>query len=416
MRRVFLVSVLILGLTAVVEPYEPREPHALHEPHELHEPDEPFAEPDLAPIFDALYNLDYPEALAAARAATVAAPNDPTAYRALAEVLWLQMLFLRGGATVDHYIGEVEQTQFSLPKPPAALAAEFNGAVDRAIALSEAALKKRPRDPQALFDRGAAWAHRAAFIGSIEGSITRAFGAARRSYDSHETVLEIAPQRADANLVVGTYRYAVSTLGVASRLFAYIAGFGGGRERGISMIETAARSSQGATQADALFALVLIYSREGRHADAVNVLRDLEHRYPRNRLLVLEEGAALIRAGHADTADAVLTAGLARLESDPRPRVPGEKAFWLYKRGLARLNWNHRPQAVIDLDAALAAGPVGWVEGRIHVTRGQLADVDGRRPAAIAEYRKAVDLCSRFNDPVCVADARKYTRKPFALQ
>jgi len=104
------------------------------------------------------------------------------------------------------------------------------------------------------------------------------------------------------------------------------------------------------------------------------------------------------------------------LVGDPRRPVPGEKAFWLYKRGLARLNWNHRPQSVIDLDAALAAGPVGWVEGRIHVTRGQLADVDGRRPAAVGEDRKAIDLFSRFNDPVCVADARKYTRKPFALQ
>lgn len=402
MRHALLIGLMLVGLAA---------PHEPHEPYEPRQPHEPFSE-----IFDALYNLDYPDALSRARAATAAAPNDPTAHRALAEVLWLQMLFLRGGATVDHYIGEVTQTQFSLPKPPAELSNEFNGAVDKAIALSEAALRARPRDPQALFDRGAAWAHRAAYIGSIEGSITRAFGAARKSYDSHETVLEIAPQRADANLVVGTYRYAVSTLGVATRMFAYLAGFGGGRERGISMIETAAKGSSGATQADALFALVLIYSREGRHNDAVTVLRDLERRYPRNRLLVLEEGAALIRAGHADTADAVLTAGLAKLETDPRPRVQGEKGFWLYKRGLARLNWNHRPQSATDLDAALAAGPVGWVEGRIHVTRGQLADVDGKRPVALAEYKKAIDLCSRFNDPVCVADARKFTRRAFALQ
>src|SRR6187549_2515861 len=105
------------------------------------------------------------------------------------------------------------------------------------------------------------------------------------------------------------YRYAISTFALPTRIVAYIAGFGGGKERGIQMVEAA--SQRGFEQADALFALAVIYSREGRHYDAVLKLRELERRYPRNRLLVLEEGAALIRAGRADTADGVLTAGLA---------------------------------------------------------------------------------------------------------
>jgi hypothetical protein len=112
----------------------------------------------------------------------------------------------------------------------------------------------------------------------------------------------------------------------------------------------------------------------------------------------------------------VLTDGLAALDADRRPRFPGEQAFWLYKRGLARLNWNHRPQSAADLDAAMAAGPVGWVRGRIHVTRGQLADVAGRRADALAEYRQAADLCGRFNDPACVSEARQFMRRAFALQ
>lgn len=371
--------------------------------------------PELTTIFDPLYNLDYPEALAKARALTKARPNDPAAFRGLAEVLWLQMLFLRGGATVDHYIVKVEQKQFDLPKPPAELAAEFNSAVDKAIALSEAALRTQPKNAQALFDRGAAWAQRAAYVGSIEGSITGAFGPARRAFDSHERVLELAPTRPDANLVVGTYRYAVSTLGPVTRMFAYLAGFGGGRERGISMIEVAAKAP-GLVQADALFALVLIYSREGRHADAVTVLRELERRYPRNRLLKLEEGAALIRAGHADTAETVLSAGLAALDDDRRPRTPGEKALWLYKRALSRLNQNHQAPSATDAAAALAAEPVGWVRGRIHVILGQLADLAGRRNDALKEYRQAAQLCSQFNDPACSAEAGRFSKRAFALQ
>ena len=60
---------------------------------------------------------------------------------------------------------------------------------------------------------------------------------------------------------------------------------------------------------------------------------------------MLEEGAAAIRAGHADEADAALTRGLAAFEEDTRPKIPGEHALWLYKRGLARLNLNHPADA-----------------------------------------------------------------------
>jgi hypothetical protein len=67
------------------------------------------------------------------------------------------------------------------------------------------------------------------------------FKAARRAYDEHETVLELDPSRKDAGLIVGTYRYIVSTLSLPMRMMAYVAGFGGGRERGIQTLrETAA--------------------------------------------------------------------------------------------------------------------------------------------------------------------------------
>jgi hypothetical protein len=365
-------------------------------------------------VFNLAYNLDYPQALAEAKRFTVERPNDPTAYRALATVVWLEMVFRRGAASIDHYLDKVTETQFDVPKPPADLDAEFHKAIDKAIALSDANVAARPNDPQALFDSGSAWALQGAYAAAVQGSITGAFKAARHAFNAHERVLELAPQRVEANLVVGSYRYAVSTFGVATRLLAYMAGFGGGREKGISMIELAAR--QGISQNDARFALAVIYSREGRHADAVKELRELQRRFPRNRLLVLEEGAALIRAGHADEASGVLTAGLATLEKDTRPRFPGERALWLYKRGLARINWNHQTDAATDLNAALGAEPVGWVRGRIHVGMGKLADLAGDRKKALAEYAEAATICGKSNDPACESEAARYRKRPFALQ
>ena len=65
------------------------------------------------------------------------------------------------------------------------------------------------------------------------------FKAARRAYDEHEQVLQLDPARKDAELVVGTYRYVVSTLSLPLRMMAYVAGFGGGRERGIQALTEA---------------------------------------------------------------------------------------------------------------------------------------------------------------------------------
>ena len=115
------------------------------------------------------------------------------------------------------------------------------------------------------------------------------FRGARRAFDEHEKVLELDSNRKDAGLVIGTYRYIVSTLSLPMRMMAYVVGFGGGRDRGIGMLqETAAQG--GESQTDALFALVLVYNRERQFDGALKALADLRRMYPRNRLVVLEAG------------------------------------------------------------------------------------------------------------------------------
>ena len=54
--------------------------------------------------FELAYNLDHEAAVALLRQATTENPSDASAHRALASVLWLNMLFSRGAVTVDHYL------------------------------------------------------------------------------------------------------------------------------------------------------------------------------------------------------------------------------------------------------------------------------------------------------------------------
>jgi tetratricopeptide (TPR) repeat protein len=362
----------------------------------------------------AAYNLDTDEALELARRAIAMAPDDSAAHRTLASIVWLNILFRRGAVTIDHYLGgSVTRSNITLPKPPPDLDAEFKRELARALEIAETRLKAQPRDLQARFEMGSAYALQASYSASVEGSMTAAFSSARRAYDAQEEVLTKDPKRVDAGVVVGTYRYVVSALSLPSRLIAYVAGFGGDKEKGISLLEAATRHPD--TRVDAKTALMLIYSREGRHGEVQRLARELGTEFPRNRLFLLEEGAAAIRAGRAAEAEAVLTRGLAAFNQDSRPKIPGERAIWLYKRGLARMNLNHPQDADVDLREALRSEPVAWVRGRIHVELGKIADLAGRRPDALAAYRTGKTACEAGNDPRCVAEANRLIRQPFSM-
>jgi hypothetical protein len=235
------------------------------------------------------------------------------------------------------------------------------------------------------------------------------FKAASRAYDEHERVLELDSSRKDAGLIVGTYRYIVSTLSLPLRLMAYVVGFGGGKERGIQMLEQTAAAG-GESRADAMFALVLLYNREHRYDDAMRVLGDLRREYPRNRLVILESAATALRAGRAAEADALLTSGLAMLATEKRPLIPGEEALWRYKRGTARAALSRTDLARADLNAAIAPGAQPWVSGRAHVELARLALREGDRATARNLGGRAETLCEQGNDPACVKDAQRLMR------
>jgi tetratricopeptide (TPR) repeat protein len=355
------------------------------------------------------HDLEHDQAIALLRKAIAMAPDDSAAHRQLANVLWLKMLFLRGGVTVDHYLGSFSRSQVDLKKPSPDLVAEFNEHVTKAIGLSEKRAAAHPTDPQAHYDLGAAVGLQASYTASVEGRLLAGFRAASRAYDEHERVLQLDPSRKDAGLIVGTYRYIVSTLSTPMRLMAYVVGFGGGRERGIRMIEETA-AARADNRIDALFALVLVYNREKRYADAQRVLEELRELHPRNRLVLLEAGSTALRAGRPEQAEPLLTQGMGMLNTSTGPRIPGEESLWRYKRGAALVALGRMDAAQADLGVAIAPGAQAWVQGRARVELARIALRRGDRGAAAGEARQAETLCQQGNDPVCLTEARKLLR------
>jgi tetratricopeptide (TPR) repeat protein len=366
----------------------------------------------IAAIYEAAYSLDHDVALAGARAVVAAAPDESSAQRVLAAMLWLDVIFQRGTVTIDHYVGGLGGPVRNLPKPPPAVDTEFKQTIQRAIDLAAKRVEANPKDVQARFDLGSAYGLQASYIASVEGSMTSAFMSARHAYNAQEEVLNRDPKRSAAGVIVGTYRYLVSGLALPSRMFAYMVGFGGGKEEGIGLLETAARDP--GSLVEARTALALIYSREGRHADAYRVLGELVAAYPRNRLFVLEQGSAAIRAGKHAEADAILSTGLQSLDRDRRPRIPGERALWLYKRGLARFGRDRRAEATLDLQEALRNNPQDWVRGRTLLTLGKVADLNGQRTEAVAQYRAARETGTQARDSAGASEAARLLRRPYS--
>jgi tetratricopeptide (TPR) repeat protein len=240
----------------------------------------------------------------------------------------------------------------------------------------------------------------------VEGSFGGAFRSAREAFSEHERVMELDPKRKDAGLIVGTYRYLVSTLSMPMRWMAYMVGFGGDKDRGLQLIQGAAAYS-GDNQDDARFALILLYNREKRYDDALKELANLRERFPRNRLVWLESGSTSLRAGRAVDAERFLNDGMARFGDDARKRMFGEDALWRYKRGLTRAALGRRADAEADLRMAVSNEGRNWVHGRSHLELGRLALAAGDKARANEEFQSAVQLCESDNDPIYAEEARR---------
>lgn len=354
---------------------------------------------------DELFSLDEARALDSYRAAIAADPDDAAAHRGLASALLVRLNMQRGTMTIDSYLGRVNRRDVALPPPPADIAREFRGAIDRAIGIARRQVDARPRDAQAHYELGAAVAIRASYSATIEGGVLSAFRAAREAYNEHEAVLRLAPARADAGLIIGMYRYVVAALSMPMRWMAYVAGFGGGRELGLSLVERAAGYA-GENRPEAQLAAVVLYTREQRYDDALRHLRDLLAQHPRNRLLALEHGSLLLRARRPAEADRVLTEGLQLLPGDPRPRMFGEEVFWYFRRGSARAALGRTAEARVDFMRALDSPGRPWVHGRVHTELGRLALDAGDRAEARRHLELAVQLGDSDRDGAAAGRAR----------
>ena len=328
----------------------------------------------------------------------------------------MRIAFRRGVVTGDDFLSaDTGADTVDVPKPPADLALGFRTHADQALRLAEERVLAHPDQADAHYQLGSTIALLATYSAMVDGQVFSAFKFARRAYKANGRALELDPQRKDAGLTIGAYQYIISMRSLPVRWLAKIGGLDGDKARGIAMIEAASRYP-GENQTDAQLLLSMIYNREQRYDEALDLLTDLQARYPDNRLLWLEAGATALRARDFEDARRHLDRGFAKLSAAPPPLVFGEQALWLYKRGASLVGLRRDAEAASDLKKALRTEGRHWVHARAHTELGKLADLTGDRDGARQEYRLAMQLAKTAETPSACRKPRACSTRPIGSE
>lgn len=247
--------------------------------------------------YDALFNLDYDGARRAFTKMIALAPDDPAGPESFATSLWLEQLNKTWESKSTFYTDDTNTKDKTKVDP--AKVAEFKKWTRRAKQLSEARLRKNPRDVEALYFLGAAEGLEAAYAGGVERKYMAALRTGSDAVDHHRKVLELSPQFIDAKLTIGLQDYVIGSLPLPVKMLAGTFGVRGSKKRGLNELEQVARDGHWGRDV-ARVLLVDLYKREQRWDDAIATARDLSTRYPRNKLFQQQLADVLARKLRAE--------------------------------------------------------------------------------------------------------------------
>lgn len=349
--------------------------------------------------YAALYNLDYVTARKNFKEIETTFPQHPAGPQLLASTLWAQVLneSRRLQATLynkDSFYADKED------KPDPKLIADFKAFTDKAKQLAKARLKINPKDVDAIYYLGAIEGLKAAFAVTVERKFFGALGDGNSSVERHREVLKLDPNYRDAEITIGLYDYAVGSLPPLVKLIANVGGHRGSKKRGLATIEKVAREARWASD-DAKSLLIILYKRENRFADALEVCRELAVKYPRNYVFKLEAADALVslaalsrKAGNKTEAEKFESEALESFDSlltkDKATKETTARSIDLihFRYGEALMTAEKYEQAAKEfLAAANTQGANQTITTMAHLYAAQSFDLAGKREEALKEYK-----------------------------
>ncbi len=361
--------------------------------------------------YDLFYNLDFDESIQEFQRAIAAQPDSPDLRNHLAETIVFREMYRDGALESELVSGNNSFLRRPKLNPSPETEKWFLGEIQTAMSLAGGRLKANPNDAAAMYTLGISYGLRSDYYWVVKKSWSNSLKDATAARRLHNRVSELEPSNVDARLVQGLHDYVVGSLPLVYRMFGFLVGIRGDKDKGIRTVQEVARSGK-KNRVDAQIFLCALYRRENQPAKAVPIIQELIRRYPRNYLLRLELSQMLSMAGDGPGAlrAAEEVAALKRSHSPGYDRVPWEKIyfqlgttqFWYRDMDGALSNLKRVVEAGEDLD--LNTGSFAWL--RI----GQVYDLTNRRALALDAYRKAIAFAP---DADGAREAKKYLSTPY---
>ncbi len=251
------------------------------------------AEDPVSTAVNAIYNLEYDDAINILERFLNTKPDDLKALNRLADAMLRKEMFRQGLMEVGVYgdKGDVYKPAKSAPDPTFDTA--LTKVLDTAQGIADTRLATRPEDRDALYWSGVVHGTRGIYFFTIKRSYVAALRESKGAVRAHERLVQLEPREIDPLLTLGVNNYVVGSLPWYIRMLAALGGAHGNKDEGLQQIRRVTQEGTEAKQ-DARFILSLLDMREGNTSEALATLRSLAGQYPRNYLL-LQEVAGVYR-------------------------------------------------------------------------------------------------------------------------
>jgi tetratricopeptide (TPR) repeat protein len=337
--------------------------------------------------FDHFYNLDYDQAVREFDQVLQRHPDDPFAVNHFLTAILFRELYRMGALNSGEYASDSFVRSAHRPADEK-VKEQINQLVQRALKLEEKSLAANPNNVDALYARGVTRAQFATYTALVERAWFSALRNAVGARHDHERVLELNPSDTQAKLIVGAHNYVLGSLPWGVKVAAAMVGLGGSKEKGLEYLQQCAAGG-GETSVDAKILLGLFFRREHRYDEALQMVRDIVPRYPRNVLLALEEGSLLRAAGRTDEAEAVYRKIWQAGRDGQYPGLHYEIAA-LSLGDLLRSQKDFSGAAVAYEQVPQAPQPDPEVLQKANLGAGEMYDLLHKRDLALARYQAVI--------------------------
>jgi hypothetical protein len=232
-----------------------------------------------------LYNLDFASAHEKFRAWLVAHPEDPLGASSDAAGYLFGEFNRLSIIDVELFADQSRFDSRGKLTPDPAVRKAFDERADQADQLADAALRRNPKDANALYAKTMVCGMRSDYALMIEKRDLAALSYSKQASALSKQALAIDPKMYDAYLASGVENYMLSLKFAPVRWILGWTGAGTSREEGIRLLRvTAAQGHYLAPFARMMLAVAAI--RDGHPQEARDILTSLSKEYPKNDLYI----------------------------------------------------------------------------------------------------------------------------------